>query len=116
MKKRMLSVLLVLSLAVSYVSFASTEELLGTEAEFLVSIGMIPSGYSEDAPVSRGEFAKMLTDLLYEDIDISEVFTTEFTDVFYGTTYYNSISILESQKIVRGSGNKAFNPDLQIRL
>ena len=67
MLKRIIALILSFGLMLSFVSFA--EETAGNpyknEVAFIESIGLLPDGFSADAPMSRSAFAKMITDMFY---------------------------------------------------
>ncbi len=122
MLKKIAAIALSIVLIFSAVPFAygeTTENAVNPfekEIKFLNSIGLLPANFSADAPMSRGAFAKMVTDLVYAELDLSEVHTTNFTDLQYGSDFYNSVAILEGLDVVKGNGANAFKPDNQISL
>lgn len=117
--KKIIAIILSLAVILSFVSvtYAETTEVNAYEIEtgFLAELGLLPSEFSPEAPMSRGNFAKMLADLIYNEIDVTASHETSFSDLQFGTEYYNAVSVLEALKIVKGNGN-GFNPDGQISL
>jgi len=116
MLKRIIALILSFGLMLSFVSFAEETAVnpYKNEVAFIESIGLLPDGFSADAPMSRSAFAKMITDMLYYEVDVSEVHETSFTDLQYGSDFYNAVAMLESLNIVKGNGTSSFKPDNQI--
>ncbi len=113
-----LSVILMLSSVSAVFAETAATELTAYEKEigFLSEIGLLPFEFSPDAPMTRGAFAKMVTDLIYYEVDVSATHETSFNDLQYGTDFYNAVAILEGLNVVKGNGANAFNPLNQITL
>ena len=114
MKKRIISLILMFSLVLSFTSFAeetTTKTQYTEEMKLIQSIDIIPDGLNPDDFVSRGRFAKMIVDLLFRDIEILFELETDFSDLDFSKEYYNSVLVLEKLHIINGGGGGKFSPD-----
>jgi len=107
-----LSIAILLGLfTVSFVSAAETDE---NYAEALYMLGCIDSELeaklSANTTVTRGEFAKIISDIAMLDISGESL----FSDVNENTAYFEEINAVAGFKILMGDGEGIFNPDKNV--
>jgi len=118
MFRRVLCFLLISVILLSSVSFltsfaevSSDEIKTSGESEILGKLGIIKSSFDIEKEVTRGEFAVYLAALSgYSDIAGADA-SQAFTDVKKGKSYFNAVGVLNSLKVIKGTGNGAFRPD-----
>lgn len=123
--KKIISILLLLSLILSISSFQSiyAEEAV-TEApyaseyqdeiDFLKKIKILDEAFSPSASITKAELVKMAITMLHPDLDFSTLGDYQgaaFYDVPVDHTYYPYIKVAKDMKIVYGDAYGNFNPD-----
>lgn len=88
------------------------EEKYCDEAAFLENLGITGKGFANVEAVTRGDFVKIVVNLLYPDMVFES--TKAFADV--DASHKNSayISAAKSLGIVKGNSNSSFYPDREI--
>ena len=110
MIKRILSLLLITAILtgtalVGFAEEAVNENLYEKETQFLIHAELLSANTVAADAMTRGNFVKLITDILYYEVDISAVHTTKFSDVNFGTEYYNAVCILEGLGVINGNGS-----------
>lgn len=122
--KRLLSIVMVISLLCSFVyavqaaeeSTAETTEksVAETEIELLRSLDIISGEYQPDQIVTRAQMADVAIKLANMNNVIIPAVGNQFTDVDNGHPYYNSIMTAYSMQYMNGCGDGLFEPDAGI--
>ncbi len=119
MIKRIISLILCVAMILPAAAFAeeAAEVSYAKEIDFLSSVGVLnKEGFEPGSAVTRGKFAIMLANLLYNGIKAESALNSSFTDINSDSECYGAVSFLEGLKVVRGNTSGKFNPDSQITL
>ena len=99
------SIILTLILSVCMPAFAMDT----SRIQMLENMGVLSSDtLSDNAVVSRGEFLKMVTTLLFENVEDLSFGSVPFIDVSENDEYYQYISVAYGYGLISGSGNGYF--------
>ena len=105
--KRIISLILVLSLILSFCTFAS-------EKDALISSGIIPSGTaSENGGVTRGSFAEMIVALINME-ELTVPYESVYSDIDGETEMGKAIITLTNMKIMSGYSDGTFRPEREL--
>ncbi len=118
MKKRILAIVLMVIMLIPSASFAEetvNADLYREEMEFLGKIGLYNEAQmAQDSFVTRGEFARLLSELIYDGVKTDN--PSAFSDIAPGEPYTNGVVLLEGLNIVRGNASGKFSPDAEITM
>jgi len=105
--KRIISLILALSLILSFSAFAS-------EKDALISSGIIPSGTaSENGGVTRGSFAEMIVALINME-ELTVPYESVYSDIDGETDMGKAVITLTNMKIMSGYSDGTFRPEREL--
>lgn len=111
MIKRIIAIFLAVSLlSIPSNIFAGYDSAL--ETSFLKNIAVIDNS---DGYITRGEAAKMLVSVLYEDTDVS-ITEAFFSDVDNSSQYASYINVIAKLGIINGYSDGTFRPDEKLEM
>jgi len=119
-RNNVIAMLLSICLAVNLFSFSAAyaeeeaEAMFVSEVEFLSSLGVLESDFEPFFTVTRGDFVKIISKILYPGTDFSGAYTEEryvFDDVPVSHENYSCIRACKELSIISGGADGNFRPD-----
>ena len=121
--KRIITLLISFSMILSIASFGVVSandfnSQFKSEMDFLKTIGMIETDYDSTLVITKAEFAGMVVNALYPEVDFTWNSGDKaiFNDVPENHAQYSKIRALKELGVVKGDGFNNFHPEKQITL
>lgn len=115
--KSSISIFLILAIVFSFsITTFAEDNAYDPSVQMLQDIGVLPAeSFSDDNVITRAEFIKMVTTLIYEDINELGFGDVPFIDVDKESEYYPYISAAYGSNLISGTGGAAFKPNDPIK-
>lgn len=112
MKKKILSILLMLCLSAVWIPVSAAQTVLTEqEKQLLQALDVISAEEDFNALVTRGRFMEMLSKIAVPDAAVLNQYSSSFEDVDTSSAYYPAVSCLSALGYVTGYSDGKFYPD-----